>query len=141
MGFPTVDGDRSLELGNPGSTRDALNKLVLTKKKRATAALWDVYLDEGEPIESEGEKLWLLDSELAPVAQVIVTRVDIRKFDQVDFDFVSAEGENHPDLESWRKSQRAYWSATAEPELQASGYSNWRVTNQTLIVCLWFQLD
>ena len=140
MAFPTIHGDRTLELGNPGPMRDFLNELVLSGKKRATAALWEIYLEEGEEIESEGERLWLLNNELSPIAQVEVLRCDIRKFNQIDLDFVAAEGEGHADLGAWRQQQRAYWSATAEPEMQAAGYEGWRVNKETLVVCLWFQL-
>lgn len=140
MSFPTINGERTLELGNPGPMRTVLNELVLSGRKRTTAGLWELYLEEGEPIEAEGERLWLVDSELNPIAQVEVLRTDIRKFSQVDFDFVLAEGESHPDLASWQQQQRAYWSATAEPEMQAAGHDRWRVTNETLVVCLWFRL-
>lgn len=140
MSFPTINGERTMELGNPGAMRNALNQLVLSGTKRATAALWQVYLEEGEPVEAEGERLWLVDSDLTPIGQIEITRSDIRKFSQVDFDFVLAEGEGHPDLTAWQQQQRAYWSATAEPEMQAAGYEGWRVSNETLVVCLWFKL-
>ena len=65
---------------------------------------------------------------------------DIRKLDQVDLNFVHAEGEGFEDLAGWVKQQRAYWSATAEPEMQAAGHEGWRITNETLVVCLWFRL-
>lgn len=140
MSFPTINGERTMELGNPGTMRTALNQLVLTGTKRATAGLWEVYLEEGEPVEAEGERLWLVDSDLTPICQIEITRSDIRKLSQVDLDFVLAEGESRPDLATWQRQQRAYWSATAEPEMQAAGYDGWRVTNETLVVCLWFKL-
>ena len=140
MAFPTFSGERSLELGNPGKMRESLNQLVLSGAKQATAALLDLYLEEGESLEAEGELIWLLDSALLPVAQLEVIRVDIRKLDQVDLNFVHAEGEGFEDLAGWVKQQRAYWSATAEPEMQAAGHEGWRITNETLVVCLWFRL-
>ena len=140
MAFPTFSGERSLELGNPGKMRESLNQLVLSGAKQATAALWDLYLEEGESLEAEGELIWLLDSALLPVAQLEVTRVDIRRLDQVDLNFVHAEGEGFEDLAGWVKQHRAYWSATAEPEMQAAGHEGWRITNETLVVCLWFRL-
>jgi uncharacterized protein YhfF len=138
--FPTHNGDRTLELGNPGQMRDNLNALVLSGQKRATAALWEMYPEEGEPLETEGEQLWLLDSQSQPIAQLEITRVDIRKLNQIDLDFVVAEGEGFADVQDWEKQQRAYWSATAETEMQAAGFESWRVTNKTLVVCLWFRL-
>lgn len=140
MAFPTFDGERSLELGNPGKMRDSLNQLVLSGAKRATTALWDLYLEEGESLEAEGELIWLLDSQLQPIAQLEVTRVDIRKLSQVDLSFVQAEGEGFSDLTAWVEQQRAYWSATAEPEMQAAGHDGWRITTETIVVCLWFRL-
>lgn len=140
MAFPTINGERTLELGNPGPMREQLNHLVLTGKKRATAALWELYLEEEESIEAEGERLWLIDSELNPVAQLEIIRTDIRRLTQVDQDFVTAEGEGHSSVAEWQQQQRSYWSATAEPEMQAAGHESWRVTNETLVVCLWFQL-
>lgn len=140
MAFPILNGERTLELGNPGADRERLNQLVLSGTKSATAALWEIYQDEGEEIEAEGELLWLLDSELQPLAQLEITRVDLRKLSQIDLAFVTAEGEGHGSVEEWERQQRAYWSATAEPEMQAAGYDRWRVTKDTLVVCLWFQL-
>jgi uncharacterized protein YhfF len=138
--FPTHNGDRTLELGNPGQMRDHLNSLVLSGQKRATTALWEMYPEEGELLEAEGEQLWLLDSQNEAIAQIEIVRVDIRKLNQVDLDFVLAEGEGFVDVASWEQQQRAYWSATAETEMQAAGFDSWRVTNQTLVVCLWFKL-
>ena len=140
MPFPDLDGERVLELGNPGSMRFSLNALVLSGQKRATTGLWEIYQEESEPLEFEGERLWLVDNELQPITAVEVTRVDVRRFDQVDMDFVRAEAEGHETLEAWRKSKKAYWSATAEPEMQSSGYQGWRVKNETILVCLWFRL-
>lgn len=131
---------RRLALGNPGPMRDRLNALVMSEQKTATAALWEIYADESEPLESEREQLWLLDSNEEPIALLEVTRVDVCALHQIQQDFVLAEGEGHPDVASWEGDQRAYWSATAEPEMQASGYPSWRVNKNTLIVCIWFKL-
>jgi uncharacterized protein YhfF len=61
-GFPRINGLRSIEFGTPGAMRDRLNDLIVNGNKRATAGLLkEDYIDEGEEIESVGERLAILD--------------------------------------------------------------------------------
>jgi|LakMenE01Jun11ns_1017448.scaffolds.fasta_scaffold9113256_1 uncharacterized protein YhfF len=140
MNFPVIKGQRVLELGLPGSHRARLNALVMAQQKTATAGLWDEYLEEGELVEEVGEHLYLVNDLGEPIGEIEVTRVDIRKFKDVDLEFALAEGESFEDIEHWRKEHRAFWSANAEPEMQSAGHEGWRITNESLVVCVWFRL-
>jgi hypothetical protein len=57
MAFELINGLRTVEFGNPGESRSNLIDLIVNGNKRATAGTlkWD-YEDEGEPIETVGEK-------------------------------------------------------------------------------------
>ena len=61
--WPRVQGLRALELGTPGAFRDELTALVLAGRKQATAGLLAEYTEEGEELETVGERLVLLDSD------------------------------------------------------------------------------
>jgi uncharacterized protein YhfF len=111
MTWPRVEGLRALELGSPGEMRARLIDLVLKGRKRATAGLLQEYEEESEALEHVGERLALIDDEGRRVATVEVTSVDVVSFGDVDWDFASAEGEGHRDLDAWRTGHQRFWAA------------------------------
>jgi uncharacterized protein YhfF len=129
MGFPVVDGLRSIEFGTPGESRRQLIDFVINGNKRATAGLMSEYEDEGESIEHVGELLAIVDDDLNHVATVRVTRVDISRFADVPDEFALAEAEGDLDAADFRASHTAYWAAVGEP-----------VSDDTLIVQIYFDL-
>lgn len=114
MSFPVVAGLRSLELGSPGASRQRLTALVLEGRKRATAGLVAEYEREGEPPEHVGERLALLDDDGAHCATVVVTRVDLCRFDEVPDDFALAEGEGDLTGDDFRESHHRFWTRHGE---------------------------
>ena len=104
-------GQRSVEFGNPGESREKLISLILDGNKRATAGTleWD-YIAENEPIETVGEKLAVLDNENQHIATIQVTRVEVQRFADVPTEFALAEAEGDLSGDDFRKSHLAYWS-------------------------------
>lgn len=129
MSFPIVDGLRTMELGDGGSSRAWLNDLVLAGTKRATAALLSLYTDENEPWEHVGEHLVLVDDDLNALGVIEVTRVEPTTFGEVTWEFVQAEGEGDTDLDEWREQNRKSWVRTDHD-----------ITDETPLLCTYFEL-
>ena len=130
MTFPLVNGLRSIEVGNPGESRDQLISLILDGNKRATAGTleWD-YMAEDEPIETVGEKLAVLDNEGRQIATIQATRVEVTRFADVHTEFALAEAEGDLIGDDFRASHFAYWSKLGLP-----------IEDDTQIVLLYFDL-
>ena len=110
--------------------RSRLTALVLAGKKVATVGLWqEGYVDEGEALDTVGERQVLLGNEDEPLAVIEVTRVDRVPFAEVTWEFAEAEGEGFTSVEDWRDRHRAFYAR-----------EGLTVTDDTLIVCLWFHL-
>lgn len=129
--FPRIRGLRTLDLGTPGKLRDHLNALVMAGAKRATAALLvHDYQAEHEPVEHIGERLVLVDSAGAELAEVEVTDVDVVPMSAVTWEFAQAEGEGFESLEHWWLGHLGYWSELGHDD----------VDGDTEIVCVHFRL-
>ena len=111
MVFTRVNGLRTIEFGNPGESRSNLISLILDGNKRATAGTleWD-YVAEGEPIEFVGEQLAVLDNENRQVATIQVTRVEVKRFEDVPDEFALAEAEGDLSGNDFRASHLDFWS-------------------------------
>ena len=129
MPFPVVNGLRSIEFATPGALRTQLIGLVLAGRKRATAGLLAQYEAEGEPIESVGERLAVLDNRGSSVATIEITRVETLRFDEVPDAFALAEGEGDRNAAEFRAGHLRFWSDSGES-----------VTDATLVVTLYFDL-
>ena len=111
MVFPRVNGFRTIEFGNPGESRSNLISLILDGNKRATAGtLEGDYVAEGEPIEFVGEQLAVLDNENRQVATIEVTRVEVKRFEEVPDEFALAEAEGDLSGDDFRASHLNFWS-------------------------------
>lgn len=130
MTFPVIDGRRSVEFGVPGNMRQWLVGLVIDGLKRATAGLVAEYGREGEPIEQVGEVLVVVDDDGAPVADIVVTRVEHSRFADVPWEFVAAENEGDASVEDWRAGHERFWTAVGE-----------QVDDDTEVVLVWFELQ
>lgn len=128
MAFPVVDGLRILEIGSPGDMRSRLNGLILDGHKRATAGLLVDYVKENEELESEGDRLALVDDDSRRVATVVVTQVQTVPFIEVPWSFAQAEGEGDESLDEWRECHRRFWS----------DYEN--IDDHTPVVLIWFEV-
>jgi uncharacterized protein YhfF len=128
--WPRVGALRTIEIGEPGEQRERLNGYVLHGAKRATAGLLMTdYVAEGEPLESVGERLVLLDSAGTPVGLIEVTGVEVVPFALVTDAFAVAEGEGFAGWDDWAVVHRRHWTR--------SGVA---VDDGTEVVCLWFDL-
>jgi uncharacterized protein YhfF len=130
MGFPVVNGLRGIEFGTKGEFREELIDLVLSGKKRATAGTleWD-YQAQGEPIETVGEKLAVIDSDGNHVATIQASKVEIVRFSDVPDEFALAEGEGDLTGADFRESHLRYWTK-----------SGLTINDDTEIVLLYFDL-
>ncbi len=129
MSFPRVDGLRALEIGTPGHMRQWLNGLILAGQKRATAGLLADYLREDEAIESEGERLRLVDDAGLGIATVEVVRVERCAFAEVPWEFATAEAEGDKSIDEWREGHLGYWTAEGQD-----------IDDETPVVLVWFNL-
>ena len=96
----------------------------------ATAGHLAEYLLEAEEVETVGERLVVLDGSGASVATVVVTKVEVVRFDEIPDGFAQAEGEGDLDAEDFRVSHTKYWDSIGAP-----------VSGDTLIVTVYFKLD
>ena len=131
MSFPVVNGMRGIEFGSKGESREHLIRLVLQAVKKATAGTleWD-YQAQGEPIETVGEHLAVINSDGNHVATIRATKVDVVRFADVPTEFALAEGEGDLSGDDFRESHRSYWS-------RVEGLT---ITDDTQIVLLYFEL-
>jgi uncharacterized protein YhfF len=129
MGFPVIDGQRTIEFGTPGEMRERLVGLVVQGRKRATAGLLEEYRTEGEPIEHPGEILVVVNSAGEAVGRIQVSRVEVGRFADVSDELALAEGEGDLTGEMFRESHRAFWTSVGET-----------ITDDTEIVQVYFDL-
>jgi len=130
MVFPVVNGLRGIEFGTKGTFRDALNDLVLSGTKRATAGLLESdYQAENEPVETIGERLAVLNNEGIQIATIQVTDVSVTKFSEVPNSFAIAEGEGDLSSEDFKASHLKYWTKNGA-----------NISDETLVVLVYFNL-
>ena len=131
MSFPVVNGMRGIVFGTPGEFREKLIALIVSGVKKATAGTleWD-YQAQGEPIETVGEHLAVINSDGNHVATIRATKVDVVRFSDVPTEFALAEGEGDLSGDDFRESHRSYWS-------RVEGLT---ITDDTQIVLLYFEL-
>ncbi len=98
------------QFGDQPELANQLVQLVLDGVKTATcSALWE-WQAEGSPLPQIGSHVIVLDGQGQPRCIITITDVTICPFDQVDADFVHAEGEGDRTLASWRKEHWQYFS-------------------------------
>lgn len=128
--WPRVGELRALELGTPGEMRTWLNGLVLSGRKQATAGLYQSdYLDEGEELERPGERLALLDSAGAAIAEVEVVSATLVALPAVTWEFADAEGEGFRSVDHWRELHTRFWASAGI-----------EVTDESIVTCVYFRL-
>jgi uncharacterized protein YhfF len=130
MTFPTAEGMRTIEFGNPGEQRQRLIDFVVKGNKRATAGiLASDYEAENEPIEFVGERLAVINNDETIAAIVEVTRCEVIRFADVPDEFALAEAEGDLSGDDFRKSHHEYWTSCGE-----------EITDDTQIVTTYFDL-
>ena len=129
MAWPRVAGLRVMELGSKGAMRAELNRLVLAGHKRGTAGLFADYAADGEELEQPGEVLVLVDDDLAEVARIEVTAVEVVPFSEVTDEFARSEGEGYAAWDEWAVAHRGFWQGQGEV-----------VEDGILVACVGFRL-
>ncbi|GLY33343.1 ASCH domain-containing protein [Kineosporia sp. NBRC 101731] len=129
MGWPRIDGLRTMEIGTPGAMRKELTGLVLAGPKRGTAGLLSEYADEGEELERVGEVMVLVDDDITEIGRIRITAVDVVAFGAVSDEFARSEGEGYAGRREWAVAHRAFWERGGNA-----------ITDATPVVCVGFDL-
>ncbi len=85
---------------------DYCARLVLTGDKRATTAVLAAYAAEQEPLPCPGGRSLVRDGRGRGIAVIETTRVEIRRYHDVDEAFARIEGEGDKSLAFW---QGVHW--------------------------------
>lgn len=128
---PPMDEVQLSTFGDSEEMGRALNQLVLTGPKRATAALLRDYRDE--PMPAVGVWVCSLWPDGSPALLWRVRQVNVVPFGEVDAAFAWDEGEGDRTLEDWRRGHRAYFERQAAAE-------GWTFTDAEPIVLERFEL-
>ena len=130
MAFERIDGLRTIEFGNPGTSRDTILDFLFNGNKRATAGLLEHdYEAQGEPIEHVGEILVVLGNDGEERGRIQCTRVEVMNFEDVPDEFALAEAEGDLSGDDFRDSHYKFWTAC--------GYD---VRPDTKVVTMYFEL-
>jgi uncharacterized protein YhfF len=130
MAFDRIDGHRTIEFGNPGTSRDTILDFLFNCNKRATAGLLEHdYAAEGEPVEHVGEILVVVGNKNEPLGKIQITRLETVRFDEVSDEFALSEAEGDLSGDDFRINHRAFW--------EGCGYE---VNPESMVVCAYFDL-
>lgn len=103
---------------------------MLAGEKVATAGHWRTdYVDEGELLDTVGERQVLLGQADEPVALIEITRVERIPFVEVPWEFAQAEGEGFESIQHWRDLHRRFY---AEQGVE--------IADDDPMVCVWFDV-
>jgi uncharacterized protein YhfF len=110
-----TDGDHTAwGFGSGPAMATELGLLVRDGPKRATASLRSAYAD-GEPMPRAGELSVILNGDGGPLCVIRTTRVEIRRFADVDEEFAWAEGEGDRSLAYWREAHVRFFTTCGTP--------------------------
>jgi uncharacterized protein YhfF len=98
--------------GDSDALADELLAFVIDGPKRATAALVEDFLVEGEELPRIGSHWIACDGSGQPRVVIRSTELRVATFLDVDEAFANDEGEFERTLESWRDNHRRYWERT-----------------------------
>ena len=84
---------------------------VLQGDKRATTGLHAYYRHDHEPLPQIGNRSMVQDSRGRDIAIIEVTRVEIRRYCDVDATYAAIEGEGDKSLAYWQRVHLAYFAA------------------------------
>ncbi len=114
---------------NDPDQQTRLGTLVLEGPKRATAGRLADHDPETDPVPRPGDHSVILDGDGLPLCIIETTRVEIRRFDDVDEDFAWTEGEGDRTLAWWREAHLAFFDRVGTP-----------IDSDTPLVLEWFDL-
>ncbi len=94
-----------------GSDATALGLLVRDGPKRAGTSLLAEYAEEGEALPKVGDLSVVLDGNEDPLCVIRTTKVEIRRFGDVDEGYAWTEGEGDRSLEHWRRAHIEFFAS------------------------------
>jgi uncharacterized protein YhfF len=96
--------------GDNPAMADELGALIVEGTKTATCSALCEWEAEGNPIPKTGYLTIALDGRGEPLCIVETIEISVRKYNEVDADFASAEGEGDLSLNYWREEHTNYFS-------------------------------
>lgn len=115
-----------VKFGGTVEEQDYLAQLVLQGEKIATSSLYEITLKHT----NVGEVWEIIDSKNRKIAMVEVTKVQQRKFKEIDEAFAQEEGD-----QTYRNWYEIHWNYYGEI-LKNRGA---QITEETVLECVWFQ--
>ena len=112
---------------------DRLASLCLAGIKTATSSVYETFEMDEMKVPEEGDYSIILDSDEVPLFIIKDTKVEIKKFCEVDEEFAFKEGEGDQSLENWRKSHKKIF----EEKCDEYGIE---FSEETLILCEEFEV-
>lgn len=112
---------------------DRLASLVLAGIKTATSTVYKTFEIDDMKVPEVGDYSIILDSEEVPLFIIRDTKVEIKKFGEIDSEFAKKEGEGDQSLDYWKKVHKNYFGKKCEE--YGIGFDD-----DTLILCEEFEL-
>ena len=121
------------KFGDTKKEADKLSNLVLSGKKTATSSLYDSYKSKQVPIPKKRVKSIITDSKGFPLCMVLNTKVEIKKFKEINTLFAKKEGEGDLSLRFWRKTHKRFFTKRIKR-------MNKKFSEEILVVCVTFKV-
>lgn len=99
------------QFGLDAAAMDSTALGVLKGDKRATTSLLAAYAHDREALPQVGQRSMVRDSRNRDIAIIEVTRVEIRRYREVDAAYATIEGEGDKSLAYWQRVHWAYLTA------------------------------
>lgn len=93
------------DFGEDKEFADKLKDLILTGKKTATTGLYH----DGKKHSEVGEYDQIIGSDGKPFCIIQYTKIEIKPFLEVDFEYAILEGEGDKNIEEWREGHRNFF--------------------------------
>ncbi len=93
------------DFGEDKEFADKLRDLILEGKKTATTGFYR----EGKKHSEVGEYDQIVDSDGKPFCIIQYTKIEVKPFLEVDFEYAKLEGEGEKNIEEWRQSHRDFF--------------------------------
>ncbi len=126
-----IEIKQQIQFGSAAKDIDELAQKVLSGEKTATSSLLDYYRKGLKEISSVDDYMSVLDSFGNPVAIIRVIKTEIKRFGDISESFAIEEGDGN--LAQWKAIHHPYYSKLLSD-------INEELTNDTELVCEWFQL-
>ena len=112
---------------------DRLASLCLAGIKTATSSVYETFELDEMKVPEEGDYSIILDSDEVPLFIIKDTKVEIKKFAEIEAEFAEKEGEGDQSLEGWKKiHQKEFEKKCEEYGIEFS--------EDTLILCEEFEV-